>query len=82
VALVRFPVGEELWAMQSLTWPKDRFWDEMAASVDATTLHFKDDPVLDAFALPDESHLDYGDAPAFTRALLRALQERGFMTDG
>lgn len=78
VALIRFPVGEELWRMQDQVWPRARYWDALEARTDAITLHFKEAPALDAFPLPDESHLDFRDAPAFTRSLLEALRRRGF----
>jgi len=78
VALVRFPVGEGLWQMQDRMWPRTRYWTELKGRTNAVILHFKELPSLDAFQLPDESHLDYRDAPAFTRALLEALRARGF----
>jgi hypothetical protein len=43
-------------------------------------LHFRDVPAMVRLPLPDTSHLDRRDAPAFTRALLDELGRRGLFT--
>jgi hypothetical protein len=42
-------------------------------------LHFADEPALAAFHLPDDSHLDFRDKPAYTKALVDALVRRGWV---
>jgi hypothetical protein len=77
VAIIRLPTPE-LWAMEEEVFPRSRFWDRMAREAGCLTLHFRDVPELASVHLPDTSHLDYRDAPAFTRALLEALTKAGF----
>jgi hypothetical protein len=78
VALVRLPTSDELWEMEEKIFPRTRFWDRIAREVGCLTIHFRDVPEMASVHLPDTSHLDYRDAPAFTRALLRTLSEAGF----
>jgi len=77
VVLVRLPTGSRLWANRDAVFPKDRYWDVLAARTSALTLHFKDVPEMQGFHPPDESHLDYRDAPSFTRSFVTALRARG-----
>jgi hypothetical protein len=37
--------------------------------MDALAIHFEDHPALRGFQMPDGSHLDQRDAPAFSKAL-------------
>jgi len=76
VALIRLPMGPALWATTESVFPRRIFWDRMAARTSARVVHFRDEPSLDSFPLPDDSHLDFRDAPAFTRALAAAVSRR------
>ena len=76
VALIRFPTGSTLWATAESVFPRDTFWDRLSASSSATVLHYRDEAGLSSFTLPDESHVDFRDAPAFTRALAAAVSRR------
>lgn len=78
VIFVRMPVGGVHWTNNEIIFPKREFWDTFAAGTAATTIHFKDYPELDRFDCPDYVHLDRRDVPAFTMALARIIQERGF----
>lgn len=80
VVLVRFPTDDEHWELDELKYPRANYWDRMAAVTSAETIHFADFPELSRFDLPDTSHLDYRDAPAFTSALLEILEDRGILT--
>ncbi len=76
VTLIRFPTGPTLWATANSVFPRETFWDRLASGSSATVLHYRDEPGLSSFSLPDESHLDFRDAPAFTRALAAAVSRR------
>jgi len=78
VAIVRLPTSDGLWEMEEAIFPRTRFWDRIEGEVGCLTIHFRDVPEMASAHLPDTSHLDYRDAPAFTRALLRTLLEAGF----
>ncbi len=79
VVFVRFPTSGEHWVLDISQYPKSEYWDRMAAFTSAETIHFTDVPALTQFELPDTSHLDYRDAPAFTNGLLDELEKRGIL---
>jgi len=78
VAIVRFPTSGAHWEFDEKAYPRKRYWDRFAARTSALTLHFRDVSALASFRLPDASHVDFRRAPAFTGALLDALEARGF----
>ena len=80
VVYVRFPTEGEHWEVDQQFTPKSEFWDQMAAFTSAETIHFKDFPTLSHFRLPDSSHLDETDVPAFTSALLDILEGKGILS--
>ncbi len=61
------------------TYPRAQFWDQLAATTGAPTLHADDVPALKAIPLPDESHVDYRNKRAYTDALIDALVARGLL---
>jgi hypothetical protein len=77
VVYVRMPTCDERWATDEARMPKAQFWDRLAGMSRATMVHFKDFPSLSRFECPDTSHIDSKDGPAFTRALIDILVERG-----
>lgn len=77
VVYVRMPTCAERWQADDSRWPKALFWDRLAQTTRAVTIHFKDYPTLAGFACPDTSHIASKDGPEFTRALLDILRERG-----
>lgn len=81
VALVRFRTSGNRWNNDRLRWPRERYWNRLAAEVDAIALHFMDVANLRRFELPDQSHIDQRDKDAFTDALLDALIARGMTWD-
>jgi hypothetical protein len=62
--------------------PRADYWDRLVAATPAKTLHALDVPALRDFPLPDESHIDYRQKPAYTNALIDALLERGMLPPG
>jgi len=67
VIFIYFPVSEDHWFLDERYFPKNTYWNTFAAFTNAETMHFKDLIELDSFKLPDSSHLDYRDRPAFTK---------------
>jgi len=80
VVYLRMPTCDERWANDEAKMPKAQFWDRLAQVSRATLIHFKDYPGLANFECPDTSHIDSKDGPAFTRALIDTLVERGVIT--
>ena len=58
--------------------PRVLYWDRFASTV-SIALSGVDEPSLNAFPLPDDSHLDYHDKPAYTRALVDVLVAHGWL---
>lgn len=74
VVFIRYPTAAGHWEADQAAYPKASYWDRLAEASGASTLHFHDIPGAGQFPLPDTSHLDYRDAPAFTCRLVAALQ--------
>jgi hypothetical protein len=77
VIFYQSPTSGTVAQIDARIYPRDLYWDRFAASVPATTLNAADVPALEAFRLPDDSHLDYRDKPAYTRALVDSLVAQG-----
>jgi hypothetical protein len=73
------PISGSRRALDDELLPRERYWDAWAAQTSAHTLHFADEPALAGFSLPDDSHLDYRDKPAYTEALVDILVRRGWL---
>ena len=52
---------------------KELLWDTIGEHSAVATIHFMDYPELAEFDCPDTSHLDWSDAPTFTRRISRIL---------
>lgn len=76
VVFIRFPTSDEHWELDESRYPRKNFWDQLSDLTSAVTIHFQDVPGLADFELPDTSHLDFRDAPKFTRILLQELHSR------
>lgn len=73
------PTSGQRRAVEEDWFPRALYWDKMAAASAARTLFALDVPALRDFPLPDDSHIDYRQKPAYTNALIDALVERGFI---
>lgn len=73
VVFIRMPSSGEVRRIEFLTWPREKYWDQFAASIAAPAIHFEDYPSLSGFNCPDGSHLDENSARQFTRNLLKIL---------
>lgn len=61
--------------------PRDEYWNRLVAAFpEAHFLDALDVPALSGFDLPDDSHMDYRDKPAYTDALAATLGERGWLS--
>jgi hypothetical protein len=79
VIFYQSPTGATLSKIESIRHPPALYWDRFAANSPAPVLNAADDPHLSAFALPDDSHLDFRDKAAYTSALVDALVQRGLI---
>jgi hypothetical protein len=73
---LRAPSAGRRWQLEEQYHPKSTNWDRFAATTEAICIHFRDYDDLRKFDCPDGSHLDFRDAPAFTRAFARHITEK------
>jgi len=76
VVFLRFSFGAENEALAERVLPRARYWDAFAARTAAVAIHDRDIPALAGLEAPDQTHLDYRDAPRFTEAVLDELVKR------
>jgi hypothetical protein len=76
VVVVRMPVDEHFWKLDERDYPREQYWDSLAAATRATTIHFQDHRELQAFRLPDGTHLDAAERDAFTARLLEVVERQ------
>ena len=83
VLFVRVPTGGAYAAFTGAFYPRAACWDPFAARIAAIpgcgAVHYEDVPVLAALELPDASHIDAADRPAFTAAVLAEVDRRGLL---
>lgn len=60
--------------------PRDAYWQAFIDRYGLKGLDAADIAALQQFKLPDESHLDFRDKPAYTELLLQAFVQRGWLT--
>jgi len=77
VVFFREPVGGEHYDLDEKNYPRALYWDALAARHILPMIDFQDEPALRAFKLPDTSHIDGIDVPAFTQEVVASLQARG-----
>jgi hypothetical protein len=76
VIFIRFPSTGVVRQLEDETWPREKYWDTLAANTRAKSIHFEDYPSLSKFDCPDGSHLDVSDAEIFTRSLAEIFLEK------
>ncbi len=76
VAFVRLPSAAMVLAREEKWFPRSDWWDVFAQQTRATTIHYRDDPVLAEILPPDGDHLGRFQAVKFSRRLGRLLVER------
>ncbi len=79
VVFFREPSAGEHLALDEKNYPRALYWDAYAKVSPATIIEFRDAPAFAAITLPDTSHIDGTEIPAFTAALLATLRERGVL---
>jgi hypothetical protein len=76
VVFFREPATDEHLDIDEREFPRPLYWDAYARATSATMIEFRDEPLFAGFRLPDSSHIDGVDVPAFTIALARVLERR------
>jgi hypothetical protein len=79
VVFYREPVSGEHLSMDEEKFPRQQYWDRLAAMMPATLIDFRDVPALNALDTPDTSHIDAKDIDRHSRALVQTLRARGVL---
>lgn len=79
VIFYRSPISGVLPEAEETMYPARLYWNRFVATVPAPVVDALAVPSLHAFKEPDDSHLDYRDKPAYTRALVDVLVARGLV---
>ncbi len=74
VVFIELPASGLIRAMEDKRFPKEEFWDRLAAQAGAPAMRTRDDPTLAGFNCPDGSHIDVRDRARFTALLATSLQ--------
>ena len=78
VVFYQSPTSGQVRDVERQMHPPALYWDRFAALAH-DTLDGLSDPALSRFDEPDYSHLDFRDKPAYTKALVGALVDRGYV---
>ncbi len=81
VVFFREPTSGESLALDEKNYPRERYWDALAARRLLPMLDSRDEPDLSAFSLPDTSHLDGIDVSPFTQAFVKVMQRRKYLPE-
>ena len=76
VHFLRLPSSAEVYMLESVFFPRDRFWDEMEARLDANFIHADDYPQMSGFMSEDGSHIDSSRIVEFTGVLAEVLSSQ------
>ncbi|MGA9333788.1 MAG: hypothetical protein WBV39_05870 [Rudaea sp.] len=79
VIFYRSPTSGVLPQIEAIMYPPAQYWDRFIATVPAPVVDAASIPQLSVFNEPDDSHLDFRDKPAYTRALVDVLIARGLV---
>jgi hypothetical protein len=79
VVFMRLPTAGPLWRLEEERYPRRQYWDRIRDLTGAHTVHFRDHRGFEEIPLPDFSHVDLRDAPAYTDVVLDALMQVGVL---
>ncbi|HET8942688.1 MAG TPA: hypothetical protein VFN13_11960 [Rudaea sp.] len=79
VIFYRSPTSGVLPKAEAIMYPPEQYWNRFVAMSPAPVVDAAAITQLSAFKQPDDSHLDFRDKPAYTRALVDVLVTRGLV---
>ncbi len=75
VFFIRTPSSGPFWMGEQMGYPREKYFDRIAAETGCPSLHFKDYPALSNLECPEWSHLKPADAIVFTNEFIRILRD-------
>ncbi len=76
VVFLRLPSSGPTRQVENTEFPRAGEWDALANRTRAIAIHFEDYSELARYSCPDGSHLDYRDAPPFTRSVAALVKDK------
>jgi hypothetical protein len=73
---IRPPSSGGFRPMEAHYLPRELYWDRLLRETGCPGVHFEDYPELQGFELPEWSHMRADQTPAFTRALVKIINEK------
>jgi len=78
VIFIRTPVSGPMKEAERVAYPREQYWEKLLAYTKSAGIHYEDDPVTANMICPEWSHLSSDDAVLYTKALVHALQLKGW----
>ncbi len=75
VFILQLPSSAEVYMLESVFFPRERFWTVMEQRLDATFIHAEDYPQMADFMSQDGSHIDSNYIVEFTELLAEVLRD-------
>jgi len=75
IFVLQLPSSAEVYMLESVFFPRERFWAAMEQRLDATFIHADDYPEMAAFMSEDGSHIDSKYIVEFTKVLAGVLRD-------
>lgn len=79
VWFIRTPSSGGYFGSEQIAYPRDKYWDPMLVYTNTQGIYFKDYPELASLTCPEWSHLSQADAIVYTRALVKILEQKGWV---
>lgn len=76
VVFIRPPSAGNYRPNENKNQPREKFWDRLLRETNSVGVHFEDHPELQGFRIPEWSHLHSKDAPKYTVALVKILDQK------
>lgn len=79
VILVRCPSQDKFRFVEGMAFPREQCWNKLVETTGCESYHFEDYDFMNAYKLPEWSHLSAPDAEVFTRAVVSRMKEDGVL---
>ncbi len=76
VVFIRLPSSGDYRPREARNQPRNEYWDRLLLDTNSVGVHFEDHEELQGFRIPEWSHLHSEDAPKFTAALTRIINDK------
>ncbi|MDO3385256.1 hypothetical protein QWI17_05315 [Gilvimarinus sp. SDUM040013] len=79
VILYEPPVSGRQKSLAESFLPKEQYWDQLISTYHLTAINYQEEPTLQAFEQPDESHVKGDSRDEYTAALIQLMIDKGLV---